>query len=114
MDMAEYYGGQFKNWDAEYQKYLDSNGEDGITKADYITGLTDTYNDLLGELTSLNEKTAANREYYGQFLDAKIEELTEYYDKMDHLKSVLSHYENILKLTGQEEDYAKIGEVLES
>lgn len=103
-----------KELDDAYKLYLDTNGEDGISKADYIAGLTDRYNEIYSDLSDINAKDKEMREYYGNALSDGLAELEKYTDQMDHFISVLSHYESILELTGQEKDYEKIGAVLES
>jgi hypothetical protein len=50
--------------------------------------------------------------YYGDTLDAANEEISKYTDNMEHLSSVLDHYNSILDLSTLAKDYARVDVVL--
>jgi hypothetical protein len=60
----------------------------------------------------LHSLDAEMTEYYGNTLNMANEEIVKYTDRMEHLSSVLDHYQNLLSLMGKENDYESIGVVL--
>jgi hypothetical protein len=52
-------------------------------------------------------------EYYGNTLSMAGEEIAKYTDRMDHLNSVLDHYQSLLSTIGKETDYKSMGVVLQ-
>ena len=90
---------------------LYKNGD--ITQEDYIAGLKDQYSSTMDNLQALQEYDAMMKEYYGNTLEMAKEELAEYMEQFDQMNSVLDHYQNILELIGKEQDYDKMGAILE-
>jgi hypothetical protein len=84
-----------------------------ITQADYIAGLQESRDAIYGELESLQSLDKEMQEYYGNTLDAAGEELGKYTERMDHLNSVLDHYQSLLTVIGKETDYKSMGVVLQ-
>jgi hypothetical protein len=84
-----------------------------ITQADYVAGLGETRDAIYGELESLQSLDKEMQEYYGNTLSAAGEELDKYTERMDHLNSVLDHYQSLLGIIGQETDYKAMGIVLQ-
>lgn len=84
-----------------------------ITQADYVAGLGETRDAIYGELESLQSLDKEMQDYYGNTLSAAGEELDKYTERMDHLNSVLDHYQSLLSIIGQETDYKAMGIVLQ-
>ena len=53
-------------------------------------------------------------EYYGNTLDAAMEELDKYTNHMEHLTGVIDHYMSLMELMGKSEDYEAMGSFLEA
>ena len=87
--------------------------EGEITEDDYIAGLKEQYSATLDNLEALRDYDEMMKEYYGNTLQDAIAEMSEYMEQFDNMSSALSHYQNILKLTGQENDYKKMGVILD-
>ena len=85
----------------------------GISQADYVEGLKDQYSKTMENIQALQEYEAAMQSYYGDTLAAANEELDKYITQMTNANSVLSHYKNLLELTGKLTDYQTIGKILE-
>lgn len=82
-----------------------------IDQAKYVEGLKQVNSDLLENLTNIDELDKTMREWYGETLKSAREELTRLTDVMDHENKVFSNYLEILKLTGNEQDYEKLAAV---
>lgn len=84
-----------------------------ITQADYVAGLQESRDAIYGELESLQSLDKEMQDYYGNTLSAAGEELSKYTERMDHLNSVLDHYQSLLTTIGKETDYKSMGVVLQ-
>ena len=83
-----------------------------ISQADYIEGIKEHKDAIYDNLKALQDYKKQLQEFYGKTLEKAQNELDKYTDRFDNLSRALEHYKNILKITGQEANYAKIGEVL--
>ena len=83
-----------------------------ISQDAYIEGLKESYSAIYDQLSALNELDKDMQAYYGDTVDAAKDELATYTDRMEHLTSVLDHYQNLLELTGRQKDYDNMGKVL--
>ena len=84
-----------------------------ISQADYIEGLKDTRSAIYDELRTLNELDDEMLNYYGDTLSSAQEELSTYTDRMEHLNSVLDHYQNLMEITGKSTNYENLTAVLQ-
>jgi SMC interacting uncharacterized protein involved in chromosome segregation len=85
-----------------------------ISQAAYIEGLSNIRDGMFENLEALNELDKTMMEYYGETLAAGAEELAKYTDRMSHLTSVLSHYASVMDILGKQQDYKKMGVILEA
>jgi len=69
---------------------------------------------MFENLEALNELDKTMMEYYGETLAAGAEELAKYTDRMSHLTSILSHYASVMDILGKQQDYKKMGVILEA
>ena len=102
------------------QQYLElqqayQNGE--ISSEDYFSGLDKIKDGLMTTAQAMQELDQQTIEYYGNTLTAAQEEIDKYVESMDHLSSVLGHYQTILDLStlekGSEEYFKNMDTVLE-
>ena len=83
-----------------------------ISIAGYVESMQDAYNSILSNIEALQDLDKQMVEYYGNTLDLAEEELSKYTDQMEHLTSVLDHYQSIMQLLGKETDYDSMGMLL--
>lgn len=98
----------------EYKTSLDtaySKGE--ISQADYIEGLKQVRDGIYEQLEALNELDKQMLHYYEDTLSAATDELADHTDHMEHLTSVLEHYQNLLSIIGKSKDYEAMGNFLQ-
>lgn len=84
-----------------------------ITQADYVAGLKESRDAIYGELESLQSLDSEMQDYYGNTLSMAQEELGKHTERMDHLNSVLDHYQSLLSAIGKETDFKSMGVVLQ-
>lgn len=72
-----------------------------ITKADYVAGLQETYNETFNNLQVLEELKQAIMNFYGEQLSKATEEIDKYTSKMESATSVLDHYQTLLGLINE-------------
>ena len=72
-----------------------------ITKADYVAGLQETYDQTLNNLQVLEELKQAIMNFYGEQLSKAAEEIDKYTSKMESATSVLDHYQTLLGLINE-------------
>ena len=85
-----------------------------ITQEDYINGLKEARDGIYDQLNALVELDKEMMEYYGNTLDAAMEELDKYTSHMEHLTGVIDHYMSLMELMGKSEDYEAMGSFLEA
>ena len=88
----------FKELDKAYQ-----NGQ--ITQEQYVQGLQEAYSALLSNVDAISNLKEEIIDYYGNVLSSAIAELDKYISRVDHVNSLLNHYQNILSLTGRATNY---------
>jgi hypothetical protein len=64
-------------------------------------------------LEAIQELSKEMQEYYGKTLDAFGEKIDENIGRMESMTSVLDHYKNIIGILGKEQDYSRMGIILE-
>lgn len=84
-----------------------------ISQEKYVEGLKETFNGYLDNLEALQDLDKEMQHYYEDTLSTGAEELAIYTDRMEHLTSVLDHYQNIVTMMNGEMDFDNIGTVLE-
>ena len=105
-DNLSNYGDQVKSLEDAYAK-----GE--ISQSAFVEGMREAQDGILSNLRSLNELDSAMMRYYGETLAAAGEEIAKYVDQMDHLTTVLDHYQSLMEIMGKSTDYESIGVILE-
>lgn len=90
-----------------YSKLQDLYQQGEISQSDYVDGLQEQYDKTIENLEALNEFDNKMKEYYSETLSQAIEEIDKYIDRIEKSTDLLEHYQNLLKLTGHEFDYAK-------
>lgn len=108
--LEEQYDNIINSFDIQGESYsnlqdLYQQGE--ISQSDYIDGLQEQYDKTIENLEALNEFDNKMKEYYSETLSQAIEEIDKYIDRIEKSTDLLEHYQNLLKLTGHEFDYAK-------
>lgn len=108
--LEEQYDNIINSFDIQGESYsnlqdLYQQGE--ISQSDYIDGLQEQYDKTIENLEALNEFDNKMKEYYNETLSQAIEEIDKYIDRIEKSTDLLEHYQNLLKLTGHEFDYAK-------
>ena len=91
------------------QKYA----EGTLTDSDYAAGLEEVANQIMDNISALNELDQSMIHYYSDSLVAANEELSKYTDRMEHHNNVLEHYNTLLSLIGEEANFEAIGVILE-
>lgn len=84
-----------------------------LTQADYITGLQDINDQILDNLSTLEDLRKEIQEAYGNALDMATEAINNHTEKMEHASQAMQSYISIMGLIGQGVDYEKIGEFYE-
>ena len=98
----------------EYKTSLDTAYSKGkISQADYIEGLKQVRDGIYEQLEALNELDKQMLHYYEDTLSAATDELADHTDHMEHLTSVLEHYQNLLSIIGRSKDYEAMGNFLQ-
>ena len=84
-----------------------------ISQEDYIEGLKNARDAIYEQLEALNELDKQMLHYYEDTLSAATDELADHTDHMEHLTSVLEHYQNLLSIIGRSKDYEAMGNFLQ-
>ena len=84
-----------------------------ISPADYVAGMKEARSAIYENLEAIQELSKEMQEYYGKTLDAFGEKIDENIDRMESMTSVLDHYKNIMGILGKEQDYSRIGIILQ-
>jgi methyl-accepting chemotaxis protein len=103
--ILESYGDHFDDLTKAYNNNL-------ITHEDYIKGLEESKGAMYENIKSLNALKKEISDYYSNTLSKAGEEIDKYASRMEHLTSVLDHYNTLLSLTGKQTDYQSMGVVL--
>ena len=98
---------------ATKEEYEAGLAQRAISDEAYASNLKTVYNGLLENLGVLNDLDSTMMGYYGETVAAAVEEIDEYTERMAHHSAVLEHYNNLLGLIGEENNFAAIGIVLE-
>lgn len=97
------------------QKELTKEFEAGkITQAQYIEGLQQIQDRILDNIDALYEMNREMQAYYSDTLDAGIQKIKDMSSHFDHLTSKLQHYQNMVNLLGQEQNYDMQNKLLQS
>ncbi len=96
-----------------YNELEDKMQEGMIKQSDYIDGLQQMFDGLLETMGSIEDLTQQVKAYYGQVLQAGLEEIGMYTQALASSTETLNHYKNVLQLTGREADYKALGKVYE-
>ena len=107
------YQDSLTTYSKEYQNLQDLKAKGLISDADYIAGLDKIKEGMMSDVASMAELDDAMVHYYGDTLEAAMDELSVYTDMIEHSSTVLDHYTNILNTLGKSTDYKKIGVILE-
>ena len=113
MSQMDIYSNNLADYSNHLKKLEENYAAGKISQASYIEGLQDVQDNIISNLESLNDLDDAMMEYYGNTLDMAIEEIAKYTDQMDHLVSILDHYQSLMEIMGKENNYAAIGVILE-
>ena len=84
-----------------------------ITEAMYVEGMKECKESILDNLESLNELDKKMKEYYGETIEAAMDELSKYTDRLEHSTEVLEHYGNMMEILGKSMDYDALGIILQ-
>ena len=84
-----------------------------ISQADYVAGMKEARSAIYENLEAIQELSKEMQEYYGKTLDAFGEKIDENIGRMESMTSVLDHYKNIIGILGKEQDYSRMGIILE-
>lgn len=84
-----------------------------ISQEKYIEGLKNARDAIYEQLEALNELDKQMLHYYEDTLSAATDELADHTDHMEHLTSVLEHYQNLLSIIGRSKDYEAMGNFLQ-
>ena len=77
-------------------------------------GTLDTYSEAQDTLLTQNNQYYTNLvDSYTETLSNASDEIAKYTDRMQHQGKILDHYKNLLSLSGGENDYEKLGAILE-
>jgi hypothetical protein len=109
--------GSANEWstDETGEKYINpETGETYISQQQFVEALQTSYDGILGELNSLIEQDTSFLNYYADAISKGSEEIEKYTVKMEHLSSVVDHYNNLVSLVHGENNYEALGVVLEA
>ena len=84
-----------------------------LTQADYVEGLKDINDQILDNLSTLEELRKEIQEAYGNALDLATEKIDNHTEKMENASAAMQSYISIMGLLGQGIDYEKINEFYE-
>lgn len=88
-------------YSTEVKELEDAYKAEEITKADYVAGLQETYDQTFNNLQVLEELKQAIMNFYGEQLSKAAEEIDKYTSKMESATSVLDHYQTLLGLINE-------------
>lgn len=101
------------NYESFYNELESAHAAGDISQEDYVDGLKQSYDGILNNLEALQDLDKEMQHYYEDTLSAGAEELAVYTSHMEHLTSVLDHYQNIVTMMNGEMDFDNIGTILE-
>ena len=102
-----------RNYESFYNELESAHAAGDISQEDYVNGLKQSYDGILNNLEALRDLDKEMQHYYEDTLSAGAEELAVYTSHMEHLTSVLDHYQNIVTMMNGEADFESIGTILE-
>lgn len=81
-----------------------------LNQADYVAGLQDINDQILENLSTLEELRKEIQEAYGNALEMATEAITNHTEKMEHASQVMQSYISIMGLIGKGVDYDKLSD----
>lgn len=84
-----------------------------LSQADYVSGLKDINDQILENLSTLEDLRKEIQEAYGNALEMATEAINNHTEKMEHASSMMQSYISIMGLIGQGVDYKKLSEFYE-
>ena len=106
------YLNQLETYNQRYKELESLKAQNKISDADYIAGLEEIKAGMMNNVAAIAEMDDAMVHYYGDTLEAAMDELSVYTDMIEHSNTVLDHYTNILEVLGKSTDYKKMGAIL--
>ena len=106
------YLNQLETYNQRYKELESLKAQNKISDADYIAGLEEIKAGMMNNVAAIAEMDSAMVNYYGDTLDAAMDELSAYTDMIEHSSTVLDHYTSILETLGKSTDYKKMGAIL--
>ena len=101
------------NYESFYNELESAHAAGDISQEDYVDGLKQSYDGILNNLEALQDLDKEMMHYYEDTLAVGQEALAHYTSHMEHLTSVLDHYQNIVTMMNGEADFESIGTILE-
>ena len=101
------------NYKENVNKLNEAYDKGDISQEKYIQGLKNARDAIYGQLEALNELDKQMLHYLEDTLSAATDELADHTDHMEHLTSVLEHYQNLLSIIGKSKDYEAMGNFLQ-
>lgn len=112
IDQIDPYSNQLETLGDHFTALTDAFEDGEIAQEDYIDGLKETRDSIYDQLNALVDLDKEMMEYYGNTLDAAMEELDKYTDHMEHLTGVIDHYISLMELMGKSTDFETMDEFL--
>jgi hypothetical protein len=81
-----------------------------LNQADYVAGLQEINDQILENLSTLEELRKEIQEAYGNALEMATEAITNHTEKMEHASQVMQSYISIMGLIGKGVDYDKLSD----
>ena len=81
-----------------------------LNQADYVAGLQDINDQILENLSTLEELRKEIQEAYGNALEMATEAISNHTEKMEHASQVMQSYISIMGLIGKGVDYDKLSD----
>lgn len=101
------------NYEDAWSSLTTQRASGDINQADYVSGMTTLYDNIMSDLDALNQLDASMMSYYGETVAAASEEMGKLTARMEHHVAVLDHYKNLLSIIGEEANYEAMGVILE-
>jgi len=107
-DDARSYADAIAKLEEEHQKWIDSNGTEGINDSDYAATLLDYRNKLAQVLSDMYENEQKIMQIYSDAVDLANEKVQEQTNIIQHSIDMMSNYVEILGLMGRKVDYDEL------
>ena len=84
-----------------------------ISKEDYLEGLKTISDGMYENMQNIQALDKAMMHYYEDTLAAAGEEIAKHTERMEHQSATLEHYNSLMNIMGKQNDYKKMGKILE-